>query len=88
MTKINTTATRKCGHTVTKAFTNPGSLVAIHWRGRMERSLCKACHLAALDDDLAAIDLETLLAVVRKCHNVPRLVQLLHKAADECRAEK
>ena len=73
-------ATHKCGHKAAKDFKSR-SLMAIHWQGRIETTRCNMCRLAALEADLQAVDLDTLRAVVRKCHNVPRLVALLHKAA-------
>jgi hypothetical protein len=40
-----------------------------------------ACRLAAMEAALQALDAAQLREVVRKCHNVPRLMQVLHKAA-------
>ena len=77
----NVTASHKCGHTKEKNFTSPGSLVARHWKGRVERTPCNACRLAAMEVALQALDADQLRAVVRRCHNVPRLMALLHKAA-------
>lgn len=77
----NVAAAHKCGHTKEKKFTNPAGLVAIHWKGRVERTPCNACRLAAIDAALQAVDVDQLRAMVRRCHNVPRLMALLHKAA-------
>ncbi len=80
MAKITVQATHKCGHTVTKDFKQPGPAATL-WAGRIKRRTCNACHLAAIDASLQAVDLDTLRAVVRRCHNVPRLVAYLHRAA-------
>ncbi len=73
-------ATHTCGHTSTKTAARETHLTA-RWKARIKRTTCMACRLAAMEAALQALDAAQLREVVRKCHNVPRLMQVLHKAA-------